>query len=323
MTRLVKRARGKVILLGEHAVVYGVPAIAAGIERGASASASASDEATLTVGDLFVRAADESEIGRGYAALLAELGAPPLATRVDLELPPGCGLGASAAIAVAAARAVLDALGSAENEETERRVLAAATAWERVFHGNPSGIDAAAAASGGCIWFTRADGPSPIALGAPLRLAIAVAGPPASTKQMVDGVAKLRERRPEVFDKSLDGIRSLVTNARRCLEAGDGAGLGQLMDYNQMLLSGMFVSTEGIERACRIAREAGALGAKLTGAGGGGCVVALIDNDATPVLDAWKNAGIDGFTALVRADAAPGSPSSAAPAASGPAAGAP
>ncbi len=73
------------------------------------------------------------------------------------------------------------------------------------------------------------------------------------------------------------------------------------MNYNQMLLSGLFVSTEGIERCCALARDAGALGAKLTGAGGGGAVVALCDADPSAVLGAWRAAGVECFGSAVRA----------------------
>jgi mevalonate kinase len=291
-------AGGKVILLGEHAVVYGVPAIAAGLERGVTASASPAPAAALRVGERSATSDDPSDLGRAFGALLDELSAPPLSVEVELSLPPGSGLGASAAIGVAVARAVLDAMAEPADPA---RVVAAANAWESVFHGNPSGIDVAAAAFGGCLWFSRGEGVSPIVPGRPLVLAIAVAGPPASTKSMVEAVARLRERRPEVFQKSLDGIGSLVKNAKLCIEAGDLPGLGRLMDLNQMLLSGLFVSTEGIENACRIAREAGALGAKLTGAGGGGAVIALVDRAPEPVLEAFRRAGLTCFAAEVRA----------------------
>jgi mevalonate kinase len=118
---------------------------------------------------------------------------------------------------------------------------------------------------------------------------------------MVDNVARLRERRPAIVNKALEGILALVKNARLCLEASDLQGLGSLMNYNQMLLSGLFVSTEGIERCCALARDAGALGAKLTGAGGGGAVVALCDRDFEPILSAWRAAGIECFGSHVRA----------------------
>jgi mevalonate kinase len=290
------RANGKVILLGEHAVVYGVPAIAAGIERGALAHAERAASASLVIGER--SAAADPELMHAFSAVLEALGAAPMAVQASLEIPAGSGLGASAALGVAIARAVLDALGE---EQDPARVLAAAAAWEGVYHGNPSGVDAAAAANEGCIWFEKGQAIAPIALGCDLVLAVGIAGPPASTKMMVDGVARLRERRPTIVDKALDGILALVKNARLCLEASDLHGLGSLMNYNQMLLSGLFVSTEGIERCCALARDAGALGAKLTGAGGGGAVVALCDRDFEPILSAWRVAGIECFGSHVRA----------------------
>jgi mevalonate kinase len=122
---------------------------------------------------------------------------------------------------------------------------------------------------------------------------------------MVDSVARLRERRPEIVDKTFEGIRSLVSNARLAIEAGDRFALGRLMDLNQMLLSGLYVSTPEIERMCALAREAGALGAKLTGAGGGGSVVALVPSSAVAeaVLAAWKAEKFDGFATCVAPEA--------------------
>ena len=300
----VASASGKVILLGEHAVVYGVPALAAGIDRGATATAVRSERATLKLGDRSCAADDGTDTARAFSSLLADLGAPPVAIEVTLSVLPGCGLGASAAISIAIARAVIEALEPAPPDFASpawmERVLSAGAAWERVFHGNPSGIDAAAAAAGGCISFTRGEGITPVELGRDLPLVIAVAGPPASTKEMVEGLARLRERRPEMVNKSLDGIHSLVRNARLCLEAGDIVGLGKLMDLNQMLLSGLFLSTQDIERACKVARDAGALGAKLTGSGGGGCVIALTDGESDAVLEAWRSAGFECFATRVR-----------------------
>lgn len=286
----VSRAQGKVILLGEHAVVYGVPALAVGIDRGARASAHAEGEPTLSIDGNPVEGA---EVRKAWGALRSELDAPELSVAAELEVPPGSGLGSSAALGVAIARAVLTALGRAPSAEA---VLAAANAWERVFHGNPSGIDTTAAFYGGCFKFKRGLSPEFVELAAPLRLAIVKAGPAASTKTMVDSVARLRERRPELVDKTLEGIHSLVQNAALCLTAGDRVGLGKLMDYNQMLLSGLFLSTPEIERACGIARDRGALGAKLTGAGGGGSVIALAD-DPEAIVEAWQQEGLSAFVA--------------------------
>jgi mevalonate kinase len=301
------RASGKVILLGEHAVVYGAPALAAGIDRGVTASAEVSPAASLRVGERQVTAGDGSELARALTALFAALDAPPLAVTAELELPAGAGLGASAALGVAIARAVLAVAQpdvTPESPEARTRVLVAADAWERVFHGNPSGVDAAAAASGGCIRYSRLEGPTNVPVARTLPLVIALAGPPASTREMVEQVARLFERRPELREKSVNGIGALVENARLCIEAGDLPGLGKLMDLNQMLLAGLMLSTEGIERACAAARGAGALGAKLTGSGGGGAVVALADLDPEPVLAALRAEGFVCFAANVAAGGA-------------------
>jgi mevalonate kinase len=296
------RASGKVILLGEHAVVYGVPALAVGLDRGVEVELEPAKMASMVIGERRAEDGDGSDTARALVALLGALDAAPVAVTARLELPAGSGLGVSAALGVAVARAVLGVTGPA-SPDVRARVLAAAAAWEGVFHGAASGIDAAVAESGGCIQFSRAEGIEPVRLGRPLPLVIAVAGPPASTKSMVSEVARLRERRPAVVEKAFDGIRALVKNARLCLEAGDLPGLGKLMDLNQMLLAGLMVSTEGIERACDIARKAGALGAKLTGAGGGGVVVALADLDPEPVAAAFRENGIDCFSATVSAEA--------------------
>jgi len=301
-------SNGKVILLGEHAVVYGAPALAAGLERGAQATAEHASVTSLVCEQEHVRPG-VGQVGEALSALLEVLGAPPVQVRVSLNLPSGCGLGASAAMGVAVARAVVDLVDNESElkddpiraQRRAGRIDRAVTAWERVFHANPSGIDATAAAHGGCIYFTRAGGPRPVRLAAPLDLAIAVAGPPASTREMVEALARLRQQRPAFVDRTLGIIGSVVEDGRRCIEKGDKVTLGQLFDLNQMLLAGLMLSTPELEQAVHAAREAGALGAKLTGSGGGGCVVALVDSDAEPVLSAWRDRGLVCFRATIRA----------------------
>lgn len=296
-------ACGKVILFGEHAVVHGIPAIAAGIDRGASAHCVQATVDSISLNGASIPSSESLE--KALEQLRSALGVAPARVDLDLELPPGAGLGASAALAVATARGLCDLFGLAPEKE---RIFRAAQSWEAVFHGNPSGIDVATAASGRPIRFSRGKDPEPLLMNKALRLVIAKAGPPASTKAMVEGVVRLKDRNPIQFRKTLDAIQSLVENATLLLKSGDLSAVGKLMDLNHMLLAGWMLSTQEIEDACRRAREAGALGAKLTGSGGGGCVIALAgeagqpeaEERATAVLSSWQSGNFSCFSAIIR-----------------------
>lgn len=294
------QACGKAILLGEHAVVYGVPALVAGLAQGVEASARRSSETSSSIQinqGPPLSSEGEADLSRAFRALLGACSIDfPVHIEATSALPVGAGVGSSAAIGVAAARALAELAGLPTSPELEQE---RALAWERIFHGNPSGIDTAAAACGGCMLYTRGAGTEPVLLRAPLTLALGYCGYGSSTRSMVESVARQQTRRPEVFAKQLDAIRSLVGNARLALEAGDLVGLGKLMDLNQMILAGWMLSTTELETLCTLAREAGALGAKLTGAGGGGCVIALCHGDAGPVLEAWTQAGFSAFASTV------------------------
>lgn len=288
-------AAGKVILLGEHAVVYGSPALVVGLDRGASAELQLSDMAELSLGGarhpLGSAASAESLPARAFQALLQLFSAPHVTARVTLELPPGAGLGASAAIGVALARAL--------TELTLARGLSApplaeaALAWENVFHGNASGVDTAAAEHGGYLWFRRGSAPEQLQPAQPLTLLVALVQSGASTRQMVEGVAARRAAQPARVEALLAEIGVLVEAARLCLLAGEHAQLGQLMSRNHRLLVELGVSTPALDHAVNVAEAAGALGAKLTGAGGGGCVVALASAaQAARVHEAWRGLGL-------------------------------
>lgn len=294
------QAFGKVILLGEHAVVYGSPAIALALTRGAEAEVRRSERTSLWLGSSEYRIgpaamADSEPLPlRAFRALLEELDAPELEARAALAIPAGAGLGASAALGVALARAVSGLLGRATLEgRCAGSVARAALAWENVFHGNASGIDTAAAEHGGCLWFTRAAGAAPLAVGGSLRVAVASVEPGVSTRRMVEAVAERRRKDPSGTDRVMDSIQALVARAREVIAGRERAELGRMMTQNHELLVRLGVSTPGLNQACEWALRAGALGAKLTGAGGGGCVVALVD-DATraAVLDAWGERGL-------------------------------
>ncbi|NUP12790.1 MAG: mevalonate kinase [Polyangiaceae bacterium] len=302
-------ASGKVILFGEHAVVYAVPGIAAGIDRGARAKATraaSGERSSLLMSGRTLTPDEDSDHARAFRALLTvEPSCMGVHVEASADVPPGGGLGCSAALGVAIARAVESATFG--DTPDEARVLERALAWERVFHGNPSGIDTAAAIAGTFLLYERGAGTKPLTPPYDVWLAVGYSGASASTKQMVEGIARIKDRNPDLFDKFLSGVRAIVENARLALEAGDGRALGQLMDMNQMLLAGVLLSTEAIEKMCAIARSTGALGAKLTGSGGGGSVIALggicprgerrsaAEELAVRIAAAWSDAGFAAF----------------------------
>jgi len=304
-TRTTGRASGKVILFGEHAVVHGVPAIAVGIDRGAEATAepSSGPASTLELGGKTFEAqgGGDPDLGLALHALLAATGVSPrVHVTARADLPPGGGLGCSAALGVAIGRAVAKLAG-----QDDDAALARATAWEGVFHGNPSGVDTAAAALGGCLRYVRGEAITRVSPARDLWLAIGKTGASSSTREMVEGVARIKERQPEAFAQTLAAFRTLVDNARLAIESGDLRAVGQLMDLAQMLLAGWMLSTDAIEELCAAARDAGSLGAKLTGSGGGGCIVALADDAedgeaaAQRIVAAFQAAGYDGFATRV------------------------
>ena len=275
---------GKLILLGEHSVVHGRPALAASLGVGAEATATLAERTSLHVmpWDVTVysdRAEEDPQkenLRRALNALLNQQmpPAPPLAIEARLDLPAGAGLGSSAALGVA----VLGAIDEAQSAVRDRdQVIQMSLAWERVFHGNPSGVDNAMAAGAGIALYRKGQPLQTVTPRHHPRFVVAHSGEFGSTKLMVESVARQYERARVRVAQIFDAIESLVMNARVALEHGDMAGFGKLMDLNQALLSSLMLSTATLEEMCGAARNAGALGAKLTGGGGGGCMIALVD----------------------------------------------
>lgn len=308
-------ACGKVILLGEHAVVYGVPALCGALSRGAEVVVQpgegrlrvpAWEVCTEPASDLLRDASAASSLAQAYAAVLRTL--PPSLREVgpydfvaQFSLPTGAGLGSSAAFAVALARA-LSLLGRQRlgRELTPEEIAAAALAAEQVFHGQPSGLDHTVAQLGGFGLFRRGVGLAPLSVpsgptGGGLKLCIGHTGRARDTKGRVARVAELYRQDGVAVRERFSRIAGLVEHAVAALERGDLPSLGAAMNENQAQLACLDVSCPEIEAMCDLARRAGALGCKLTGGGGGGCVVALAPGRGEAVTAAWQQAGFASF----------------------------
>lgn len=272
---------GKIILFGEHSVVHGSAAVAMALSLGATASAEAAVLDSLEVQPFGTRLTPGSEPPAEHEALLRAFEAVmsetpedrvPLAVRAELQVPAGAGLGASAALGVAIVRAVDSAVGRTRSMES---LMLASLAWEEKFHGNPSGVDSAMAVHGGIACFRRGGLPMQINAAAALPLVVGHSGTAPSTRIMVERVAEQLKSDPARVEGIFGSLEAIVEDGRAALEVGNLPQLGRLMTRSQGLLRRLRLSTPRLENLCREAELAGALGAKLTGGGGGGCMIAL------------------------------------------------
>lgn len=282
-------APGKVILFGEHAVVYGRPAIAVPVSQvraTATVMADAPDSGcTLDLPDVGERAAVTGDAGShplayvAWLALAALDALPPPDWRITLRsaIPVASGLGSGAAAATAIVRAVGQALG---RSLAPAEVSALVYESEKRFHGTPSGVDNTVIAYEQPVWFVRGQPPQPFRIGRPFTLVVGDTGIPSPTRVTVGDVRRGWEADPSRYEALFDAVGRVVYAARQAIEAGDVAALGPLMDENQRLLEALGVSSPELERLCTVARYAGALGAKLSGGGRGGNMIALVAPEA-------------------------------------------
>lgn len=294
-------APGKVILFGEHAVVHGRPALAVPVAQvQAVAEFSPGGQALwIDAADLSRRyLLDDAPPGDVLAAAArlvarrAGLAAPPPGElRVASSIPIASGLGSGAAVCTAVVRALALAL---DLPLSAAEVSALVFETETLLHGTPSGIDNTVVAHAQPVYFVRGQPPVPFTVGQPFRLLIADTGRPSPTRVAVAEVRAAYEREPERLGRLFDDIARIVDEARAHIEAGQPAALGPLMIRNHALLREMEVSSPELDTLAERARAAGALGAKLSGAGRGGNLLALVTNEVEPSVEA----------ALLRASAA-------------------
>ena len=290
-------AAGKIILLGEHAVVYGRHAVAVPIINAVTASVSKSDSGTtLTVPDWGLSASIDSSSDAGIDATVnmirSRLAVRNIGFNIDVKssLSRGMGLGSSAAFAVAITHAMARCM-KLDLDVAELNDIAYAS--EKIAHGNPSGIDNTVSSYGLALLFRKkADlNIRELALDGLPPLLVAFSHEPGSTLEQVAAVRQRREQQPDAYDAIFDQIDRLSVAGAEALIAKQYEALGSAMNICHGLLNAIGVSTPDLERMVAIARESGAIGAKLTGAGGGGSIVALCPGDEDDVMMALERAG--------------------------------
>jgi hydroxymethylglutaryl-CoA reductase len=290
---------GKVILLGEHAVVYGSHAIAAPIPLAIQARVEDADEGIYLIVPQW--GVDEKiQQGKDYRysiykslqMLLESLDLMGRSMRLFLfpHIPRAMGLGGSAALAVAIVRALSEHFKLGLSDEEVNKL---AYESEKIVHGTPSGIDNTMATYGKFILYRKDTPPKlqEIKVPKPLPLVIGMSGVEGLTLKMVRQVRQGWEKNRALYDQIFNQINDLTLQAVEAIQAYDLEKLGYLMNINQGLLNAIQVSSWELEELVEIARKNGALGAKLTGGGGGGAIIALWPENAEQVVDAMQRAG--------------------------------
>lgn len=276
---------GKVILFGEHFVVHGVPGIVSAIDSTNDAEVKKAAQG-ITVSDVRKAAKGYAEEKRAQQLesidrILKAMGIEPKTVAFDIwlggTLPGFSGLGASAASSVAITRAIAQEFGIKLIDE---RINEIAYEAEKAYAGTPSGIDNTAATFGGLLWFKKnmkggANTIEKLRIRKPVEIVIGSTGVVANTKAMVEGVAERKRKNPEKYDVLFEQAEALALIGRKALLDFDLKKIGELMNDNHNLLQKIKVSHEKLDLLVDVARKQGAYGAKLTGGGGGGCMVAL------------------------------------------------
>ena len=303
MPAISATAPGKIILFGEHAVVYGRPAIAVPVQQVrarvvvTAKPRGQTGEVRVLAPDigLDARLADLSEnqpLAKVIQSVLSALGiaCPPACTvRVTSTIPVAAGMGSGAAVSVAALRAFSTFLGHPLPAE---QVSDLAYEVEKLYHGTPSGIDNTVITYAMPVVFVRSQSIQILRVAQPFTVVIADTGVRSPTSVAVGDLRRLWQADPGRYESLFDAAGRIAQAARQAIENGRPETLGPLMDENHRLLCEMSVSSLELDRLVQAARSAGALGAKLSGAGRGGNMIALASPATAPAIaQALQSAG--------------------------------
>lgn len=297
---VIGSAHSKLILVGEHAVVYGEPAIALPFPE-------IEVKATIDQVDGPIRIDSSFYFGplssmpeklEGLAICIKKTcealdqDATGFRIQIQSSIPIGRGLGSSAAIAIAIVRSLY---AYYERDLSRNDLIKLVDIAETYAHGSPSGIDMAAASSDVPIWFEKDKAIEHVYINTPFHLVVADTGRIGDTHAAVSSIKEQYKVDYTKTKLSITHLGELTTQVRTALHNGDHSLLGMLLNRAQDELSKLGVSDEGIDRLTKVARKSGALGAKLTGGGRGGCIIALAKSikHAREIADDLLHAGAD------------------------------
>jgi len=303
---------GKTILFGEHFVVYGLPAIASALGAFTTADVKVVKGSGFAVDDQ--RPATPGYKEKKFDQAMQSVANVINHLNIDIEnqkleisfagdLIAASGVGASAAQCTSLARALSETFDLGLDDEG---INEAAYEGEKAYHGTPSGIDNTASTYGGLIWFVRnlSGGRNTMdRLRSPRKMLLVIAnsGITASTAEVVADVRRLKEENPERFERIFAEYGRLAEEGRKALVEGDIATTGGLMSQNHRLLQQITVSGEVNDELVGIALENGAVGAKMTGTGRGGLVIALAENEDVQerIADAMEEKGYSAWRTTI------------------------
>jgi mevalonate kinase len=293
-------APGKTILFGEHAVVYGKPAIAAAVDKRAYVSIQERDDNLTHVQINNIGVSGFLNIEKGsikldnienkegilkyvLIALMKTGSKDGLEITINLDIPVGAGLGSSAAVTVA----TLQAASSFKDVKlTKEEISKLAHQVELIVQGSASPIDTILSTYGGIVYLSRdAEEIIKLDIDSELPLVIGYTSKRGNTGKLVESVRLKMETTPEVMIPLFNSMEALTNGAREALTSGDHRMIGEFMNINHGLLDAIGVNTDELSKMVYIARKTGALGSKLTGAGGGGSMLAYCPGRVQEVIE--------------------------------------
>ena len=293
-------APGKIILFGEHAVVYGRPALAVPVTQvHADVNVTNADAAGIWVQapDIYLHAElNTLPSDHPIAAVIHNLfflsrvsPFPALNIKITSTIPVASGLGSGAAVTVALTRALSSHINY---PMTDEHINAFAYEIEKLHHGTPSGIDNTVITYVKPVYFIKGQAIETFKVGQPFTIVIGDTGISAPTKESVADVRKLWEVDKAKWESMFDKVGGIANEARNATESGKLKELGALMNQNHALLQEMTVSSPELDKLVSAAHKAGALGAKMSGGGRGGNMIALVESDqAEPFAKSLIEAG--------------------------------